>query len=514
MDDLEAVKESAGSAGSAEHHQRDAAAQASSNSYKGLRGSIRLFSPQWFTLTMGTGITSILLYQFPYGAHWLYWLSVVVFALHALLIILFTFISVARLVLFPKLLPTMLRHPVESCYLGAFPVSLLSLANLISLICAPAWGNWAAELAWWVWIVASAIAALTAAYVPWAHVSLHHHHDSTEASQPPKPFETLKQISALHLLPPISTIVAATTAASVSQALPNPYRSASTVLTGYVLLGLGLSTAIFLMVLYLLRLLLFKLPARDMISSGFIPIGPLNMGAAASVLLGNVARTVFPKAGTGAEGWFSASVGDALYAGGVVFGLTHWAFGLLWLWFAIGGFWNYTVEDWWTHRGSRRRSHNTAEQAGRWGKEMGFPFNMSWWSVIFPLGTLALSSGSLANEIPSAFFRVIAAGVTTLVALLFVVVGILTVLDLVTNKGRKLLKSLAVEELDRRKEREMRDRGMRGSASRNAEYGEGEEGEDNEERTLKGVDSTEDVEGRRRRRGEGSDGSGSTSADI
>jgi tellurite resistance protein TehA-like permease len=45
----------------------------------GWRKAVGNFTPSWFTVTMGTGIVSILLYELPYSGKWLYWLSVITF---------------------------------------------------------------------------------------------------------------------------------------------------------------------------------------------------------------------------------------------------------------------------------------------------------------------------------------------------------------------------------------------------------------------------------------------------
>lgn len=67
---------------------------------------------------MGTGIVSILLHNFPFRARWLYWLSVIVFCLNVLLFVTFTIISVLRYTLYRGIFSAMLRHPVQSLFLG------------------------------------------------------------------------------------------------------------------------------------------------------------------------------------------------------------------------------------------------------------------------------------------------------------------------------------------------------------------------------------------------------------
>lgn len=67
---------------------------------------------------MGTGIVSILLHNFPYNGRWLYWLSVIVFCLNILLFITFATISTIRYAVYRGIFRAMLRHPVQSLFLG------------------------------------------------------------------------------------------------------------------------------------------------------------------------------------------------------------------------------------------------------------------------------------------------------------------------------------------------------------------------------------------------------------
>jgi tellurite resistance protein TehA-like permease len=91
---------------------------------------------------MGTGIVSILLHNLPYNGIWLYWISVVMFALNAALFCLFLLISVLRYTLYPEIWFVMIRHPAQSLFIGTFPMGLATIINMIVFVCVPAWGDW------------------------------------------------------------------------------------------------------------------------------------------------------------------------------------------------------------------------------------------------------------------------------------------------------------------------------------------------------------------------------------
>ena len=95
---------------------------------------------------MGTGIVSILLHNLPYNGSWLYWISVVMFAFNVALFSIFLVISILRYSVYPEIWSAMIRHPAQSLFLGAFPMGLATIVNMIVLVCVPAWGTWAIYL--------------------------------------------------------------------------------------------------------------------------------------------------------------------------------------------------------------------------------------------------------------------------------------------------------------------------------------------------------------------------------
>lgn len=116
------------------------------NSY-GWRRDVRNFTPSWFSVNMGTGIVSILLHNLQYNGSWLYYLSVVVFCLNISLFVTFLLVSILRYSIWPEIWTKMLRHPVQSLFLGTFPMGLATIVNMIVFVCVPIWGTWAVSLA-------------------------------------------------------------------------------------------------------------------------------------------------------------------------------------------------------------------------------------------------------------------------------------------------------------------------------------------------------------------------------
>jgi tellurite resistance protein TehA-like permease len=209
---------------------------------------------------MGTGITAILLHELPYKAHWLYWLSIVVFALNVALFITFLLVSLARYILWPKTWVAMMHHPDQSLFLGAFPMGLGTIISMICYVCVDAWGSWVQYLAISLWAIEALLSILCAFFIPFAIISTN---DDIK----------LSHLTALHIFPAVSCVVASATGSVVASITTNPQLALWTVLISYVLWGVGVPTAMMVLTIYFHRLVIHKLPPREVIVSVFLPIG-------------------------------------------------------------------------------------------------------------------------------------------------------------------------------------------------------------------------------------------------
>jgi tellurite resistance protein TehA-like permease len=180
-------------------------------------------------------------------------------------------------------------------------------------------------------------------------------------------------MTAAWLLPIVSCIVAAASGGVVASVLPNPNHALITILTSYVLWSMGIPLALVVMTIYFHRLAIYKLPPQEVIVSVFLPLGPMGQGGYAIMQLGIQASKVFPETKT-----LHPMAGEILYVLGWMFATMLWGFGLVWLFFAIASI-------------SRSK----------------FPFNMGWWGFTFPTGVFTMSTITMAQELPSAFFKIL-----------------------------------------------------------------------------------------------------------
>lgn len=259
-------------------------------------------------------------------------------------------------------------------------MGLATIVNMIVFVCVPAWGLWAARLAWALWWFDAALSIVICVYLPWVIISKH--------------ASSLETMTAAWLLPIVSTIVASASGGVVAEVLENQQHALWTLITSYVLWGTGVPLAMVVLVMYFHRLTMYNLPPREVIVSVFLPLGPLGQGGFGVMQLGIVAKKIFPQTGT----LLPSTSGETLYTLGFVVALVMWGYGLVWLFFAVV---------------SLFRSR--------------FPFNMGWWGFTFPLGVYTVSTTTMAKELPSLFFKVLGSIFSVAVIILWLVVSAGTV---------------------------------------------------------------------------------------
>lgn len=249
---------------------------------------------RWFTVTMATGVVSVLLHQLPYNGHWLQIISVIFFVLNICLFVLFTFISCLRYMLHPKIFSAVLRHPHQSLFLATFPVGLATLIIMIVLVCAPVWGHGMATFAWVLWWIDSLLALTVCFHLtyvmsvfPILHLFPRRNHIPAScargtcladlAYRMSNRRSELAEMTALYLIPVVCVVMAANSGSLVAGAIPNPKHQLWTLIISYVFWGIGSPLSWIILTLYFLRLTLHKPLSREVIVSLLLPIGPLGL---------------------------------------------------------------------------------------------------------------------------------------------------------------------------------------------------------------------------------------------
>ena len=108
---------------------------------------------------MGTGIVGILFHLLPFKIVVFDYIAIVFFVLNTILFLTVFTMSALRYILFPEIWTVMIQDPVNSLFLATCPMGFATPIELWLFICVPAWGDWAATVAWSLWIADAVTAA-------------------------------------------------------------------------------------------------------------------------------------------------------------------------------------------------------------------------------------------------------------------------------------------------------------------------------------------------------------------
>ena len=116
-----------------------------------LREIVRQFTPNWFTVTMGTGILALALNQAPFTTPALHRVAEALWFGNIGLFAVFTALYAARWMLFPREARRIFGHSVMSMFFGAIPMGLATIINGFLAFGIARWGAMAVAVATALW---------------------------------------------------------------------------------------------------------------------------------------------------------------------------------------------------------------------------------------------------------------------------------------------------------------------------------------------------------------------------
>jgi C4-dicarboxylate transporter/malic acid transport protein len=344
-----------------------------------MRQIVRQFTPNWFTVTMGTGILALALNQATFATLALRGIAEALWLFNTALFALFTIMYAARWLMFPQEARRIFGHSVASMFFGAIPMGLATIINGFLAFGIARWGVIAVAIAQGLWWVDVAMAIACGVGVPFLMCTRQDH--------------SMESMTAVWLIPIVAAEVAAASAGQLVPHLTNPHAALQMLVLGYMLWAFSVPLAMGVLVILLLRLVLHKLPHRNMAASGWLALGPIGTGALGLLLLGADAPEVFRAAGMPAIGTVAEGIG--LVGGSMLCG-----YGMWWLALAV-----LTTARYLRH---------------------GMPFNLGWWGFTFPLGVYTVAILALARQAHLGFLASIGAMLLLCLAGFWAVVAIRT----------------------------------------------------------------------------------------
>lgn len=312
-------------------------------------------TPNWYASIMGTGIIAVAAVTLPWQPPGLHIGAIAIWALDAVLLVGLTAATVIHWIRYPGAARRHLLNPVMAHFYGAPPMALLTVGAGTILLGRDVLGlRTAVDIDWILWSVGTVTGLAAAAVVPYFLFTRH----------------TIGPDSAfggwlMSIVPPM---VSASTGALLVPYAPAGQARLALLLSCYAMFGMSILASIVTIALIWNRLAHYKTGDAAMVPTLWIVLGPLGQSIAAANLLGTVAHQALP-----------APYATALQAFGIVYGVPVWGFAVLWG--AIAG--AITVRT--------IREH--------------LPFSLTWWSFVFPVGTVVLGSSELALHTGSNLFH-------------------------------------------------------------------------------------------------------------
>ena len=345
------------------------------------RDLIRQFTPNWFTATMGTGVLALALnlstLRIP-GIHavaeglWL--VNIGMFAL-------FSVMYLARWIFFFDTASNIFRHNIVSMFLGAIPMGLVTIINGFLAFGIARWGRTAVDIAHVLWWIDAAMALICAWLLPFLMFTRQNH--------------AMENMTAIWLLPMVAAEVTAASGGLLLQHLPISTESIAILYVSYALWAISVLPAMGVLVILFLRMVLHKLPGRDMAVSCWLSLGPIGTGTLGLIVLGEAAARML-------AGDSHAYIGQMAQGVGVVGAVIFWGYGMYWLVMAMLITLRYLRD--------------------------GLPFNMGWWGFTFPLGVYSLATLTLARVTGQTFYLVLGDAFVVLLTLFWLIVTIRTLI--------------------------------------------------------------------------------------
>ena len=317
---------------------------------KPFREIVRQFTPNWFTVTMGTGILSLALNQFPIHLKVIHAAAVALWFLNIALFSVFLLVYSARWIVFTAEARRIFSHSTVSMFFGAIPMALATIINGLLVFGIPIWGNGVvlfARLLWWVDVF---LAIFCGVAVPFFMFTRQEH--------------ALERMTAIWLLPIVAAEVSAASGAVLAPFLAPPI-AMRIVFISYALWAFSVPLALSILTILLLRLIVHKLPPADMAATSWLALGPIGTGALGLVSLGVDALKILPPAGF-------AAVSETAYGIGLIGAIALLGYGVFWLLTAILVTLRYLRQ--------------------------GMFFNIGWWGFTFPIGVYAVAVLAVARQ--------------------------------------------------------------------------------------------------------------------
>ncbi|KAI1442165.1 voltage-dependent anion channel-domain-containing protein [Annulohypoxylon stygium] len=336
----------------------------------GIRDRICCHQWTWFTMTMATGGVANVLYSIwvPYQADWLWYIGLVFFLFNICLFVMNCVLITMRFIMVPGSFMHSFLDQMESLFI---PSVVVSAATILINTCEygiPMTGPWlshAMEWLFWIYIVVSVLASAGMYLILWS-TQIFPIHTMT-------PVWVFPGYPLLLSAPFASQLIAANEVVSENP----PINRLAIGMCAIAVQGTGFLISFMICAAFIYRLMTQKLPRDEQRPGVFISIGPSGFTVAGIVSLGQQAQVVIPDSFQGST--HSIIILRLL---STIIGIWLWGLSIWFFLVSVGSLWKYVRP------------------------ERKMPFQMTWWSFVFPNTALVTATLALSTALGSNGLRI------------------------------------------------------------------------------------------------------------
>ena len=381
------------------------------------------FDPYLFIFVMGVGISSDLLYSFPYPAHWLRICSYIMFAMASLLFIslqimwLLHFLYFTRNYSKKQYFNKYFRNLSKNIFWGTYPMGLVTIINYLNNL-----ANYFHEngsfivsrnlmrlvyILWWYDIIISVFIAWGVTFIIWQNYYFHDGLGQWNRRYEKMAAEHLKSVLLLAIIPMIVG-TACSSIFTMSELFTITFNRNIQLLTMTITALIWLHAIIFVFIilfLYFWSLYVFKIPPMSQVFTMFLVLGPMGQGSFGILLLTNNIKLYVDR-------YYRPLTDNTEY--NILLISVPWCFKIMGMITSMGllsmGYF-FTIISLIAIISYSRKKDCTNTQTSSSSSSRIYHFHQGFWGATFPMGTMSLGSYELwvqyDDYVPLGTFRVI-----------------------------------------------------------------------------------------------------------
>lgn len=378
------------------------------------------FDPYLFIFVMGTGISSDILYSFPYPAYWLRVCSYIMFSIASLLFISLQFMFILHIIYFTRKYSTRqyfdkyFRNLSKNIFWGTYPMGLVTIINFLNNLSnhfhIKGHSTTARHMIrlvyvlWWYDIIVSVFIAWGVTFIIWQNYYFHDGLGRWKYEFEKMAAEHLKSVLLLAIIPMIVG-TACSSLFIMSELFTITFNRNIQLLTMVIIALIWFHAIIFvfiLLFLYFWSLYVFKIPSMSQVFTMFLVLGPMGQGSFGILLITNNVKLYVDQ-------YYHPTKDNIEY--NVLLITVPWCFKIIGMILAMGllamGYF-FTIISCVAIISYANERDPTNEK-----KHPIYHFHQGFWGATFPMGTMCLGSGELFIQynhfVPMGAFRVISA---------------------------------------------------------------------------------------------------------